>query len=633
MPMTSRHSGRGAASRTRRGWVAAALALAGLAACGRSSHASSEPERAPESVTVVAESPREFLDRFDREMESIVIEQSAAGWVSATYITADTALLAAAVNARQGALVSRLIAESRAFRDLELDPVTRRDFSLLTRSDYMPEHMSVPSDPAKLAEVTALQKRMINLYESGRYCPGGEDNCRTLQQLSDVLAHSRDYDEQLEAWTGWREVTRSMRADYRRLVELTTEGAQELGFADMGQMWRSAFDMSPAAFAEEVERLWGQVAPFYEQLHCYVRDRLADHYGDGRVSRTGPMPAHVLGNMWAQSWENVFDLVVPYRDAPAIDVTAALEAGGYDAQRMTRVAEGFFTSLGLPALPGSFWERSLLTRPRDRDVACHASAWNMNPAENDVRLKQCVTPTGSQLETLHHELGHVYYYLAYNHLGFTHRRGAQSGFHEGIGDTLVLSMTPGYYEQIGLIDGFEHGERALINEQMRLALDKIAFMPFGKLVDQWRWGVFAGAIEPQDYNAAWWALRQKYQGVRPPVDRDETDFDPGAKHHVPGNTPYTRYFLARILQFQFHRALCEAAGDDGPLHECSIYGSEAAGERLWRMMSYGTSQPWQDTLEAAIGARQMDASAIAEYFAPLIGWLQTQNAGRTCGWD
>jgi peptidyl-dipeptidase A len=423
-----------------------------------------------------------------------------------------------------------------------------------------------------------------------------------------------------------------MRPDYQRLVELTSVGAEELGYADMGEMWRSGYDMSPAAFAAETERLWRQVAPLYEQLHCYVRGRLADHYGEDRVSRTGPIPAHLLGNMWAQQWTGIFDLVAPYPDAARLDVTAALETHDYDPRRMTEAAEGFFTSLGLPQLPDTFWERSMLSRPRDREVVCHASAWNMNPAENDVRIKQCVTPTSTQFETLHHELGHVYYYLAYNHLGYIHRRGAQDGFHEGIGDTLELSMTPGYYERIGLIDGFEGDEKALINDQMQLALDKIAFLPFGKLIDQWRWGVFAGDIEPDNYNAAWWALRLDYQGVRPPVNRDESDFDPGAKFHVPNNTPYMRYFLAHILQFQFHRALCAAAGHEGPPHECSIYGNEAAGEILWKMMGYGTSQPWQDTLEAAIGTRQMDASALVEYFAPLMEWLEARNEGKTCGW-
>jgi len=492
--------------------------------------------------------------------------------------------------------------------------------------------MSLPSDPDRLVETTAIQTRMEGLYGAGKYCPEGPDSCRTLPQLSDVLANSRDYDEQLDAWVGWRTVSRAMRDDYRRFAELTTEGARELGYADMGEMWRSGYDMSAVEFEAEVERLWSQVKPLYEQLHCFVRDALADKYGEDRVPRDGRIPAHLLGNMWSQSWNEIFDLMEPYPDLASLDVTAALKANDYDAERITRTAEAFFTSLDMPALPQTFWERSMLTKPRDREVVCHASAWNMNPAENDVRVKQCIEPTQDHFETIHHELGHIYYYLAYNNLPNLHRKGAHDGFHEGIGDTLNLSMTAGYYDKIGLIPAQPESDESLINQQLKLALDKIAFLPFAKLIDQWRWGVFSGEIPPERYNEAWWELRSTYQGIVPPVARTEQDFDPGAKYHVPGNTPYTRYFLSHILQFQFHQALCEAAGHEGPLHACSIYGSKPAGEKLWSMMSSGTSQPWQDTLETAIGTREMDATAIIDYFAPLMGWLEQRNSGKTCGW-
>jgi peptidyl-dipeptidase A len=581
---------------------------------------------------VAKEPARDFLARVNAEMDASDLEQGAASWVSVTYINDDTALLAARANARQGALMSGLIGQSRAYDGAALDDATRRDLSLLRRADYLPSHMSLPSDPQRLVETTAIQTRMEGLYGSGKYCPQGPASCRTLQQLSDVLARSRDYDEQLEAWVGWRTVSRAMRDDYRRFAELTTEGARQLGYADMGEMWRSGYDMSATAFEAEVDRLWNQVAPLYEQLHCYVRDALADEYGEARVPRDGKIPAHLLGNMWAQAWSGIYDLVEPYPGQPSIDVTAALEENGYDAERITRTAEAFFRSLGMPALPETFWERSMLTRPRDREVVCHASAWNMNPAENDVRVKQCTEPTKDHFETMHHELGHVYYYLAYNNLPNLHRKGAHDGFHEGIGDTLNLSMTPGYYSQIGLVAAQTETGESLINEQLRLALDKIAFLPFAKLVDEWRWGVLSGEIPPERYTAAWWALREQYQGIVAPVARTEADFDPGAKYHIPGNTPYTRYFLARILQFQFHKALCEAAGHAGPLHACSIYGSEAAGAKLWTMMGYGTSQPWQDTLEASIGTREMDASAIIDYFQPLMGWLEERNSGKACGW-
>ena len=574
----------------------------------------------------------EFLARANAEMDELDTEQGAASWVNATYITDDTALLASHANARAGELMARLIGESSVYRGADMDAETARMLSLLRRADYMPSAMSVPSDPAKLLEVAEIQSRMSGLYGSGKYCPDGPESCRTLEQLSDVLAHSRDYETQLDAWAGWRTVSTPMREDYRRFTELTTEGARELGFSNMGEMWRSGYDMSPAEFEAEVERLWDQVKPLYEALHCYVRDQLSGQYGADRVPPRGPIPAHLLGNMWSQQWGEIYDIVEPYPGVTNLDVTAALKGHDYDAEKITRAAEGFFTSLGMPELPQTFWERSMLTKPRDRDVVCHASAWNMNPAEDDVRIKQCITPTQEQFETVHHELGHIYYYLAYNDLPNLYRKGAHDGFHEGIGDTLNLSMTPGYYARIGLIPAQPESPESVINQQMRLALDKIAFLPFAKLIDQWRWGVFSGEISPDEYNARWWDLRTKYQGIVPPVERSEDDFDPGAKFHVPDNTPYTRYFLAHILQFQLHKALCEAANHQGPLYSCSIYGSEAAGEKLWTMMSYGTSKPWPDILEAAIGTRQMDGTAIIDYFAPLMEWLEEKNTGKTCGW-
>jgi peptidyl-dipeptidase A len=605
-----------------------------LAACGNESGVSQPKSNSPvvAAATVVSETATEFLQRANAEIDESDAEQGAATWVSVTYINGDTALLSTNANARQGALMAKLIDDSGAYDDAQLAPETARHLGMLRRSDYMPQHMSLPSDPDRLVETTAIQRKMEGMYGAGRYCPDGEDSCKTLEQLSDVLAHSRDYDETLAAWLGWRTVSVPMREDYQRFAELTTEGALELGYNDMGEMWRSGYDMSPAQFESEVERLWGQAKPLYEQLHCYVRNRLADHYGDDRVPRDGPIPAHLLGNMWSQEWTPVYDLLEPFPGAGNLDVTAALEEQDYDARRVAEAGERFFVSMGMPELPETFWERSMLQRPRDRDVVCHASAWNMDPANNDVRIKQCIVPTEDEFTTVHHELGHIYYYLAYNHLPNLYRKGAHDGFHEGIGDTLNLSMTPGYYQQIGLIDEIEVSDEAVINRQLKLALEKIAALPWTKLVDQWRWGVFSGEIPPEQYNEAWWELRTQYQGIAPPVERSEDDFDPGAKYHIPGNTPYTRYFLARILQFQFHKALCDAAGYEGPLHSCSIYGSKEAGEKLWNMMSYGTSQPWQDTLEAAIGSRDMDASAIIDYFQPLMGWLETQNEGKTCGW-
>jgi len=593
--------------------------LAITLAAGAPLHAQPAPEAAEETA-------QQFVARVNAELAELRREVATAFWVQSTYITPDTQWLAARASEKALAFTSRAIAESTRFPDQDLDPETARQLALLRRGVTLP----APDVPDKRAELANIATGMEGMYGSAKYCPA-DGECLGETDIIRLMATERDYDKLLEAWRGWHDTARPMRSMYGRFVELANEGALEIGFPDVGALWRSGYDMPPEDFEAEVERLWVQVRPLYEQLHCHVRDKLADHYGEDKVSRTAPIPAHLLGNIWAQEWGTLFDLVKPAPGVAQFDVTTALEEQGWDEARMTRAAENFFVSLGMPALPDSFWERSLLTKPRDRDVVCHPSAWSLD-GEDDVRIKQCVEPTAQHLTTLHHELGHIYYYLLQKHLPPLYQDGAHDGFHEGIGDTLELSMTPGYLHELGLIGEVEQSPGATLNLQMKLAMDKIAFLPFGKLIDQWRWDVFSGRTPPAEYNAAWWRLRTAYQGIAPAVVRDESAFDAGAKYHIPGNTPYTRYFLARILQFQFHRALCEAAGHTGPLHECSIYGSEEAGRRLMAMLELGASRPWPDALELVAGSREMDASAIIEYFQPLMSWLAVQNRGRSCGW-
>jgi peptidyl-dipeptidase A len=574
-----------------------------------------------------AESADEFVARINTEMAELEKEKGAAEWVQATYINDDTQLLNAKTNERFLAYFNRAVEESKRYAGQTLRPGTARAIELLKLNVTAP----APNDADKRAELAAVTARMEATYGEGKFCPDGPSSCLNLDQLEEILARSRAYDELTSAWAGWHTISKPIRADYIRYVELANEGARELGFKDLGAMWRSNYDMPPEAFEQETERLWAQVKPLYDELHCYTRGRLAGKYGEDRVPAGKPIPAHLLGNMWAQQWNKIYDLLEPYPGVANLNVDRALEQQGYDARRMTESAESFYVSMGFPKLPESFWQRSMLTRPRDREVVCHASAWNMDFA-GDVRIKQCIRPTEEDLATIYHELGHVYYYLWYKDQPYLFQGGANEGFHEAIGDTVVLSMTPGYLSTIKLVGNVKTSREALINEQLKLALDRIAFLPFGKLVDQWRWKVFSGEVTPATYNQAWWQLREKYQGVAAPVTRSEEDFDPGAKYHIPGNTPYARYFVAYILQFQFHRALCQAAGHSGPLHECSVYGSAEAGRRFGEMLALGKSQPWQDTLEKLTGSREMDASAIIDYFAPLMGWLREQNMGQECGW-
>jgi peptidyl-dipeptidase A len=572
---------------------------------------------------------RAFIARAEETLNTLGVRASRADWVQSTYITIDTQAIAAEAREAQIRAATQFAKEAGRFRDVQA-PDLGRKLMLLRLQLTMP----APADPAELAELTRIATSLEADYGKGTYCrpgKGGKPECLDITAIERIMAESRDPKELADLWTGWRRIAPPMRARYTRFVDLTNKGARELGFENTGALWRSNYDMPPDAFSADVERLWQQVRPFYVSLHAYVRRRLAERYGAAVVPASGPIPAHLLGNPWAQEWGNIYELVAPPGETGGYNLTERLRAQKMDARAIVRTGEGFFTSLGFAPLPAMFWERSLFSKPADRDVVCHASAWSIDNRE-DVRLKMCVQVNQDDFNTVHHELGHTYYQLAYRDQPFLFMNSANDAFHEAIGDTVGLSITPAYLQQIGLIDAAAPAtdDTGLL---LRQALDKIAFLPFGLLIDQWRWRVFSGDIQPEDYNASWWDLRRRYQGVAAPVARSEEHFDPGAKYHVPANYPYTRYFVARILQFQFHRALCDAAGQRGPLHRCSIYGSSAAGERLQRTLAMGASRPWPDALEALTGARQMDASAIVDYFAPLKTWLDEQNRGHPVGWD
>ncbi len=566
-----------------------------------------------------------WVSTTEKEWLKLVTQSERANWIMSTYITHDTEGLAADADAALMEYVGRKVKEATRFDGLPLSDALKR--KLLVLKVAMP--LASPSDEAKREELTSIKSGMESTYGKGKYCPerlGGK--CLTLDEMSEIMATSRNADELLDLWVGWHKVSVPMRANYARFVELGNEGARELGFSNLGDLWKSAYDMSPDEFQAETDRLYEQLKPLYQDLHCYVRARLGEVYGTDKVPQTGPIPAHLLGNMWAQEWGYLYDVVKPEAGDAVVDLGANMKAKGIDERGMARIAENFFVSVGLPALPETFWERSMFTRPQDRDVVCHASAWDLDWVD-DLRIKMCIRINEEDLTTIHHELGHNYYQRAYNALDPLFRNSANDGFHEALGDTLSLSVTPGYLVQIGLLDK-EPADN--LNPLMARALEKIAFLPFGLLIDRWRWDVFAGVTPPEKYNEAWWALRLKYQGVAPGVERTEADFDPGAKYHIPANVPYTRYFLAAILQFQFHRALCRQMGHTGPLHTCSIYNNKEAGARIDAMMKMGLSRPWPEALEAMTGERQMDATAILDYFKPLHDWLKEQNKDRQCGW-
>ncbi len=591
--------------------------LASAAACSVS---------APSPTLTAADADR-FLADVNQTLLKLSVRQQQAGWVAENFITTDTQAMTARATQVVTEVAASYAKEAAKFDHIDVSPQARRQLQLLKVGLVV----ATPADPAESEELTKIVAAMDAAYGSAKWCkdPAKPADCLSVGQVTDIMANSRDPQQLREVWEGWHGAAVPMRKDYTRFVELANKGARELGFADGGALWRAKYDMPPDAFTQELDRLWTEVRPLYLSLHAYVRMKLHQKYGDA-VPATGPIPAFALGNIWAQDWSNVYPIVAPAAADPGYSLTAILAKRQMTATDMAKTAERFFTSIGFAPLPQTFWERSLFVKPRDREVVCHASAWDIDYV-NDLRVKVCLEPNAEDFLTIHHELGHNFYQRAYNTQPMLFRDSANDGFHEAIGDTIALSVTPEYLVKIGLLDTAPDQSRD-IGLLLAKALDKVAFLPFGLLIDQWRWQVFSGQVTPDHYNEAWWALRLKYQGVAPPSPRGEEFFDPGAKYHVASVTPYMRYFLADVLQFQFHRALAHQAGCTGPINRCSIYESKAAGAKLDALLKMGLSRPWPDALEAMTGSRTMDATAIRDYFAPLQAWLDEQIKDAPKGW-
>jgi len=588
-------------------------------------------EAAPQTAAAkpTAADAEAFIAAAEKEGFDYTVSASRVFWINSTYLTDDTNALAAEVGAKGTEMQVRFALEAAKYKDVPgLSEETRRKLDKLRGGIVLP----APTTEGAAAELNTIATELQSIYGKGKGTLDGKPVSGS--DIEAAMGDVRDPAKLKEMWVSWHDnVGAPMKDDYARMVEIANQGARELGFKNVGAMWRGQYDMSADEFAALTEKLWQQVKPLYDDLHCYTRTKLNEKYGDAVQPKTGPIRADLLGNMWAQEWGNIYDVVAPAGAGDiGYDVTELLKAKNYDPLKMVKGGEGFFSSLGFAPLPETFWQRSQFVKPQDREVVCHASAWDIDN-KDDIRIKMCIKVNADDFTTIHHELGHNYYQRAYNQQDPLHLDGANDGFHEAIGDMVALSITPDYLVEIGLLDKAKvPGADKDLGLLLRQGMDKLAFLPFGLLVDRWRWGVFDGSIKPADYNDAWTALRLQYQGIVPPAERPDNAFDPGAKYHIPGNTPYTRYFLARILQFQFYKAACDIAGWKGPLHRCSFYGNKEVGNRLNAMLEMGASKPWPDALEAFTGSREMDGTALVEYFAPLQTWLKDQNKGKQCGW-
>ena len=611
----------------------ASVALSALAISLASPALANQHEAQSEMASAYPLTPQgaaDWVAMVEKDMFDFSVEYGRVLWINSTYIIHDSDQLAAKYGAQATEKSVKYANEAAKYAQVAgLDPEVARKLDILRNGIVMP----APVRDGAATELNEIATKLGSAYGKGKGTLNGEEI-----NGSDIEAEMGNLErtpaEKAEMWTSWHDnVGTPMRDDYQRMIAIAGEGAAELGYDDLGAMWRSNYDMSPDQFAAETERMWQEVKPLYMALHTYVRSKLNAKYGDEVQPATGPIRADLLGNMWAQEWGNIYPLVAPEGAGDiGYDLTELIEQKDLDEVEMVRVGEQFFSSLGFEPLPETFWQRSQFTKPQDREVVCHASAWDVDNVD-DLRIKMCIKRNADDFKVIHHELGHNYYQRAYNQQDYLHLNGANDGFHEAIGDMIALSITPEYLVQIDMLDRADVPSADKdIGLLLREAMDKIAFLPFGLLVDRYRWELFNGSIPANELNKGWNDLRLQYQGIVPPVARDETKFDAGAKYHIPGNVPYTRYFLARILQFQFFKAACDQAGWEGPLHRCSFYGNEEVGKNLDAMLEMGASKPWPDALEAFTGERQMSGKAMAEYFAPLKAWLDEQNAGKTEGW-
>ena len=591
-----------------------------VASCDTSSELNSQNQKLEDFLTEVEE---------ENKRDGPII--SSASWISSNFITFDSQKVIADYGTRYTLNSLEKARKASSFDNIKTSPENNRMLKILKSSFVMPP----PLDESLASELSEITTSLEAMYGSGEYCYE-DGHCFDLEAFEAIIDKSRNPKQLLSAWRGWHEIGKPMKPMYLRMVEIGNKGSEDLGYEGLSDLWFSKYDMPADEFLNETDRVWDEVKPLYDALHCHVRAKLNDHYGDEVIPISGPLPVHMLGNMWGQSWSNIYDLVYTEEaNSNSIDVTKIIEDKNLSEIEMVEYAEDFFLSIGFEPLPETFWERSLFVKPSDRSVVCHASAWNLDPVENDLRIKMCIEKNEEDFITIHHELGHIFYYQAYNHLPTLFQGGANDGFHEAFGDLLTLSITPDYLNQIGFItkDEAKLAKEDPIGLLMKQALEGVVVVPWALMLDKWRSAVFNGEIEANNLNSSWWQLREQYQGISTYENRNEEYFDPGAKYHIPGNTPYTRYYLARIMQYQFHEALCNSIGFEGYLHDCSIYGSMEAGEKIISTMAMGESLPWQEAFENLTGSRKLSGKSILNYYAPLKDWLDEQNKDRVCGWD
>nr|XP_057944737.1 angiotensin-converting enzyme 2 [Doryrhamphus excisus] len=595
------------------------------------------------SAQSVENQAKDFLRQFDEEASTRMYEYSLASWAYNTNITKENSDKLSEQGQIWGKFYTQKSEEAQKFPIHQIkDPQIK--LQLITLQDKGSGALS----QAKAEHLNKIMSEMSTIYSTATVCLMDDPlNCQTLEPgLEHVMANSRNYSERLHVWEGWRrQVGKRMRPLYEDYVHLKNEAAKLNGFEDYGAYWRynyetveeeSPYNYTRDQLMEDVRSIYKQILPLYKELHAYVRGKLMDVY-TGHIEAQGPLPAHLLGDMWGRFWTNLYPLSIPYPEKPDIDVSKTMVEKGWNERRLFDEAEKFFMSVGLYKMFDNFWTNSMLVKPNDgRKVVCHPTAWDMGN-RMDFRIKMCTKVNMDDFLTVHHEMGHNQYQMAYRNLPYLLRDGANEGFHEAVGEIMSLSAaTPKHLKSLGLLSSnFTYDNETEINFLLKQALTIVATLPFTYMLEEWRWQVFAGNIPEDKWMERWWEMKRDLVGVVEPVPRDETYCDPPALFHVSGDYSFIRYFTRTIYQFQFQKALCHAAGQSEVLSSCDITGSTVAGSKLRNMLELGRAQSWTKALHTISGDTRMDAKPLLDYFQKLYEWLKTENMkhNHAVGWD
>ncbi len=605
-----------------------------VAAVTQVSAASGAPPKGHPKVdkkkTATEKDAEAFLDIVTSLLMPVSTTAADADWAAATDVTPEHTGQRTGADKALATLsgATMIVTRAKAFlaKRKELDDVTARQLDkLLLGAAENPG--TIPDVVNKRVEAEARQSSILDGYT---FClqpkPGaaqGTGACArtgTANQIDDILRKSRDLGERQRVWIASKEIGRPLKPGLIELRDLRNQVAKEMGYSSYFALQVADYGMTVPEMMALLDSTLETTRPLFDQLHCWAKNTLATRY---KKAPPKMIPAHWIGNRWAQDW-------------PGLIEEASLDPlfKGSSPETIVKSAENFYVSLGFPRLPDSFWKKSdLYPVPAGsaRKKNSHASAWHIDHAA-DVRSLMSVEPDEQWFATAHHELGHIYYYISYSTpaVPMLLREGANRAFHEAVGELAKLAsqQTP-YLIKVGVMPrGKEPDATAWL---LQSAMDSIVFMPFSAgTMSHFERDLYEGNLPPSDWQKKWWDYAGQYQGVEPPVSRnDDALCDACTKTHINDDAAqYYDYALASLIKFQLHDHICTTILKQD-VRACDYSGNHEVGDFLRGILKLGATRDWRAVIQEATG-EPISPRAMMAFYQPLVDELSKRNAGKDC---